>query len=202
MNAALGFVLALLLLTLPLAASTPWTPIVALLEKSVVAIATDAGACTGFVINEEKHYVLTAAHCDGKDIYADNEPAKVVSKDVKKDLMVLEVKDLDRPALALAKENPKVGDEVASFGYGYALERPLFRVVHISDDRTYIPHDGIGGPLLVIDATFVPGQSGGPVVDTSGAVVMLVQLGTDRVGMGAGAEIIHAKVGRFFGRKK
>jgi S1-C subfamily serine protease len=46
----------------------------------------------------------------------------------------------------------------------------------------------------------VPGMSGGPVVDASGQVVMIVQLASDRVGLGIGAESIRAKVGRFFAK--
>jgi S1-C subfamily serine protease len=110
---------------------------------------------------------------------------------------VLSIEDSDRPALKLAKENPKVGDEAASFGYGYGLERPLFRLTHISAE-TYIPYDGIGGPLFMTDATFVPGQSGGCVVNAAGEVVMMVQMGTNSVGMGVGADTLRQKVGKYW----
>ena len=45
---------------------------------------------------------------------------------------------------------------------------------------------------------FVPGQSGGPVVNEKGEVVMIVQMGTNIVGLGVGTETIRDKVGRFF----
>ena len=114
--------------------------------------------------------------------------------------MVIEVPDLTRPALRLAKTNPKIGDEVASLGYGYGLERPMFRTTHISDDETYIHENGIGGPFMVTDDVCVGGQSGGPVINHAGEVVLIVQRGGGGVGMGVGAEMIRAKVGRFFGK--
>jgi S1-C subfamily serine protease len=192
--------LSLFAFSLPTMASTDWRLAAEKVARSAVFIESKEGSCTGFVIDNDRDYVLTAAHCDAKDLFVDQSPAKVISKDVKKDLMVVHIDDLDRPALKLAKDNPKTGDEVASFGYGYGLERPMFRVTHISDDKIYIPYEGIGGPLVAVDATFVPGQSGGPVVNVEGDVVMVVQLGTPIVGFGVGAETIKDKVGKYFQR--
>jgi S1-C subfamily serine protease len=184
-----------------------WAALVKALEKSVVTIErNDAGvSCTGFIINsrakdkddDDVDYVLTAAHCEAAKLWADQSVATIIAKNKEKDLIVLSIEDSDRPALKLAKENPKVGDEAASFGYGYGLERPLFRLTHISAE-TYIPYDGIGGPLFMTDATFVGGQSGGPVINADGEVVMMVQLGTNSVGMGVGAETIRSRVGKYW----
>jgi hypothetical protein len=90
----------------------------------------EQGSCTAFVINEKENYVLTANHCfgtdvEGKDILVDNTPAKLVAKDAKHDLMVLYVKGLDKPALHMAKSDPRVGDEIASYGFGLGLDRVL-----------------------------------------------------------------------------
>src|SRR5688572_4333579 len=154
-------------------ARTDWAALVKALEKSVVTIErNDAGvSCTGFVINsrakdkeEDVDYVLTAAHCEATKLWADQSVATVIAKNKEKDLIVLSIPDSERPAMKLAQDNPKVGDEVASFGYGYGLEKPLFRLTHISAE-TYIPYEGIGGPLFMTDATFVNGQSGGPVIN-------------------------------------
>ena len=181
-----------------------WSPIADKLSKSVVYIETASGSCTGFVVHadvkkdgDDLDYILTAAHCDGKELFADQTAAKVIWKDTKKDLLILAVADLGRPALTIARQDPKRGEEVMSFGYGYGLERPMLRVTHIADDRTYIPEGGIGGPLLVTDATFVSGQSGGPVINQAGEVVMMVQRGSSSVGMGVGAEVMRSKAGRY-----
>jgi S1-C subfamily serine protease len=192
-------------------AMAQWQPIAEQVEKAIVTIGKDDTHCTGFVINDQAirkddskakvDYILTADHCDAPDLLADNMPAKVLYKDAKKDLLVLEVDDTERPALKLAKSDPKIGDEVASYGYGFALERPMFRVTHIADDKTYIPEEGIGGPFIVTDAVFVGGQSGGPVVNQAGEVVMIVQRGGSGVGLGVGAEVIKAKAGKYFAKE-
>lgn len=193
-------------LTTPSMAMSDWAPVAEKLGKSVVYIETTSGSCSGAVVDDKagkdgsKDHVLTAAHCDGKEIYADGAAAKVISKDTKKDLMVLEVDDLGKPALPLAKSNPKTGNEVASYGYGWGLERPMFRTSHVSDDNTYIPENGIGGPFIVVDTQFVPGMSGGPVVNQAGEIVLIVQQGGGGVGIGVGAEVIKSKVGRYFGK--
>lgn len=186
-----------------------WNAVALRLAKSVVYIETKHGSCTGFVIHdaaknkdkEDVDYVLTAAHCEGDDLYADQTVAKVIWKDTKKDLLVLEVADLGRPSLPIAQANPKVGDSIASFGFGFGLERPMFRTAIVSDDKTYIPEDGIGGPLIVIDADYVSGMSGGPVVNVAGEVVSIVQRGSSGVGLGVGAETLRDKVGRYLQKR-
>ena len=212
MRVVLSFTLALFLFCFPAVATmqSAWGEIAQTLTQSTVFIKNSKGSCTGFVVHDhakggkdkddDVDYVLTAEHCNGPDLYVDKHPATVKTKDDSKDLMILEVEDLERPQLTVAKRNPKVGDEVASYGYGYGLERPLFRVAHVSDDQSYIPFEGVGGPLIALDASFVPGQSGGPVVNAAGQVVMIVQMGSNIVGLGVGAETLHDKVGRYFGK--
>jgi len=203
-------VLTAVIVTAATVAAADWATLADKLAKSVVYIETKSGSCTGFVIdaeatNKDKQSVdrvMTAAHCEGAELFVDQTVAVVLWKDTKKDLMVLEVPDLGRPAVLLAKENPKIGDAVASYGYGWGLERPMFRTAHVSDDDTYIPEDGIGGPFIVIDADFVGGQSGGPVINAAGEVVLIVQRGGDGVGIGVGAEVMRAKAGRYFAKPK
>jgi S1-C subfamily serine protease len=197
---ALALLLVLLATALP-GAAADWAAVIKQVERSLVFIETDESACTGFVINAEKRYVLTAAHCDGKSLWADSVKAEVIFKDTKKDLLVLEVKYLaDRPALRLAAKNPSRGEEVMSAGFGYALERPFFRKANVQDDQLTIPEAGIGGPYVSTDAPFVAGQSGGPVVNLQGEVVAIVQRGdSGTTGIGVGAEIIRARTGRFWG---
>jgi S1-C subfamily serine protease len=187
-----------------------WAALVKTLSKSVVAIERDdkGVSCTGFVINskirkdeDDVTYVLTAAHCEAPKLWADQAEAKVVAKNTEKDLMVLSMEHLDRPALYLAKEDPNVGDELGAFGYGYGLEKALFRLTHISA-QTYIPYEGIGGPLYMTDSTFVGGMSGGPVINAAGEVVMMVQRGTSSVGIGVGADTMRSKIGRYCEKPK
>lgn len=186
------------------AASSPWVAVAKTVERSVVYIESKGGRCSGFVVDGKRDYILTAAHCagednEGKDMTVDSQTVKIVAKDKKRDLMILEVKGLGKPAIHFAKDNPKIGEEVASYGYGYGLDRPLFRVAHISDDKTQLP-DVEGGARLAVDAGFVPGQSGGPVVDTEGNVVMIVQMGNASVGLGQGCDTIRDRFGKYFER--
>ena len=201
---ALSLALALLAVG-PMSAADPWPAIVKRVEPAIVSVETSDGSCTGFVIDAARKYVLTAAHCDGKDLYADRVAASVVSKDTHKDLLVLEVKELDphRTALTLAAKNPEVMEEVVSIGYGYALERMFYRSARITDNAVMIPEGGVGGPYVGTDAPFIGGMSGGPCVDISGHVVAIVQRSDgSALGIGVGAEIIKERVGRFFAQEQ
>lgn len=173
----------------PLSTYAQWEAVNEKLRDSVVEV---NGTCTGFVINND--LVLTAAHCEEKEMFADTLRAVVVMKDPKKDLMVLRVKGLERPALQLAAKDPVVGQQVASLGFGYGSEEPMFRLTYIASVGATVNGRS---PLLVTDAAFVPGQSGGPVVNAAGEVVMMVQLASDRVGAGDGVEVLRKKVSRF-----
>lgn len=182
-----------------------WQDVVKKVEKAVVYIEVQGeGACTGFVINSEKKYVMTAAHCYGEKLWVDRVTASIVSLDTKQDLMVLEVKDLDpaKNQIALAAKNPEIRQDVMSVGFGYALERPQFRSTTVSDNAL-IADVGIGGPFVAVSTSFTPGQSGGPVVDINGDVVSIVQRGDGgTLGLGVGAEMINARMGRFFALRK
>lgn len=184
-----------------------WTKTADTLAKSIVFITTADGSCTGMVLNAhakgDKDLILTAAHCHqpGKEIYVDSMAAKVTFKDLRKDLLILEVDDLDRPAVVLALKNPVQGEDVGSLGYGYGLEQPMFRLAHVSNPAIDVP-DVEGGPFVMIDAGFVGGMSGGAVVNAQGEVVSIVQRASGLVGIGVGVEAIRSKVGKFLEKPK
>lgn len=193
------FLIALGLVLISTPAFADWTLVAKQLKESIVFIQTEVGSCTGFVIDNDRDFVLTAAHCDGKEMYVDLAPAKVRAKDTKNDLMVLHVEGIDRPALKLAAMDPVLGAEVASYGYGFGLEQPLFRQAHISAMNVNITGGGGSGNLIALDSNFIPGQSGGPTVNVKNEVVLIVQLGSSAgVGLGVGANTIREKVGRYF----
>lgn len=185
---------------IPTITATDWTKVVTETGKSVMRLETeDGGTCTGFSIDKTRDYVLTAAHCQGVGLTADGVLAEEVWKDRKKDLMVLRVKHHGKPALKLAAKDPSIGQEVMSVGYGYALDRPMYRMAHISDNEVYIAiGDSVFGPFLATDAAFVSGQSGGPIVDLAGNVAMIVQRASNTVGIGVGAETMRDKVDKYF----
>lgn len=203
MNLRFLLVLGLCVVGTPIHAAD-WADVIKRAEQSIVFVEIgNAGSCTGFVIDQVRHYVLTAAHCapgEHEVLWVNNVPAKVISRDSKKDLLVVKAEDIDPllPALQLAPTNPVRGQEVMSCGYGMGLERPFFRQAHVQDDATMIPEEGIGGPFISLDSAFVGGQSGGPVVNHDGQVVMIVQRASNTVGIGVGADIIRVRMGRFF----
>ena len=197
-------VLLTVLLVPSVASAADWSLVFNKIKDSVVYVESNEGSCTAFVIDEEKDLVLTAAHCyaDVKELYVDKKPVgKIVHKDTKKDLMVLHVPDIDRPSIALAKDDPKIGDEVASYGYGYGLEQPFFKAHHVMGSDIHINEQGIGGPLVGVDTSYDPGMSGGPLVNTSGELVGIVQMGNDSIGFGVGTDTLRDKVGRYFSTK-
>jgi S1-C subfamily serine protease len=179
-----------------------WSSTITKLEKSIVYVESADGGCTGAVIDQAKHYVLTAAHCYSDKVFVDLTPATLIAVDTHQDLMVLAAPLMDptRPALKLAAEDPKRGSEVMSAGYGYAIESAQFRIAHVADNN--FRAEGIAQTFFALDATFVPGQSGGPVVNSDLEIVMIVQRGSESVGVGIPATTIRARVGRFFATSK
>lgn len=181
------------------AAPDPWPGVVTHVQKALVSVESNDGSCSGSVIDTVRKYVLTAAHCDGAELYADRVVAHVLAKDTHEDLLILRVEDLDptRTALTLAVKNPAIQQQVLACGFGYALERPFWRSSRIADNATVIP--GLAQTYIATDATFQPGQSGGPVVNDRGEIVAIVQRGDSAtMGVGVGAEMIRERVGRFF----
>ena len=184
--------------------ASKWTPIADRLAESVVFIELFAGtqaqgSCTGFIIDNTKHLVLTAAHCDAEKILANGTVTYKMFKDERKDLLVLRANNIDGPEIALASNSLERGDEVASMGYGYGLEDPMFRVGHVSNIRMEI--EGLSGPFVLIDSSFVPGMSGGPVVNDKGELVLIVQRTGEGFGIGVDSTVMRDKVGKYFSKK-
>ncbi len=53
---------------------------------------------------------------------------------------------------------------------------------------------------MSLDSAFVGGQSGGPVVNAAGEVVMIVQRASITVGISVGADVIRERMARFFSK--
>lgn len=181
----------------PMFALTDWTSVAEKIKQSIVRIDTKEGICTGVVIDKDRKHVLCAGHCYAeKELFIDHTPAATIYYDPRrKDLLVLKATDLDKPALKLAAHDPKVGSEVASWGFGYGLDEPLFRSANVSG-HVSIPE--VGGPFVMVDSAYVGGQSGGAVFNLTGEIVAIVQMSDNRSGIGVGAETIKERVGRFF----
>ncbi len=194
--------LALLLLSFTsVSAATDWVAVAERLEQSVLQISDN---CSAFSIDDDRDYVLTAKHCTSDDLtkptVVDLTPARVIADDVQYDLAVLHVPGMDKKALALAAEEPHAGIEVASLGFGMGLKGWMFRHAWVANRDLTIP--GLDGSWIMIDGAFVGGQSGSPVVNASGEVVLIVQMSTSTSGIGRGADLLRKRVGKYFTRPK
>src|SRR5262249_27080378 len=102
-----------------------------------------------------------------------------------------------RPILALAKNDAVVGEEVASYGYGYGLDQPLARIAHVSARN--VDYQGITYTML--DSPVIRSQSGGPVLNATGEIAMVVIGTNDVAALAMPASQIRKHIGRFISRK-
>ncbi|HEX2914346.1 MAG TPA: trypsin-like peptidase domain-containing protein [Chloroflexia bacterium] len=105
-------------------------------------------------------------------------PAQFVGRDISSDLAVLRVADLNVEKAALSADAPRVGQLILAVGRP-SPEGPMASIGIIS---------AVGGPLrtrqgvtldrfLQTDAIPYPGFSGGPLIDSEGAVVGVMSTG-------------------------
>jgi len=125
-------------------------------------------------------YLLTNAHAvegcrevlvsgDG----AHGAPARIVATDKRNDLALLQAKDTHVEPIAFRKGLPRLGESV--FAYGY----PLSTVLATSGNFTAGMVSALVGmrddsSRLQVSAPVQPGNSGGPLLDSRGAVVGVV----------------------------
>ena len=140
------------------------------------------GSGSGAVIDHQGH-VLTNYHVveDANDIevtLADRQPAKanLVGYDAEHDIAILQL--IDPPAelypIELGQsDNLKVGQRVYALGNPFGLERTITTGIISALNRT-LPSRVPGRDLQSIiqtDAALNPGNSGGPLLDTSGRLI-------------------------------
>ena len=145
---------------------------------------TDIG--TGFLVGNR--LVATVEHVvDGGQTITLKQNGKVVAhatvigSDSARDLALVRT---DKPIrghhFVVATRSPQLGDDVAAIGFPLALPLTVTRGTVSGMDRT-IPIDGLKRRNLIqTDAAVNPGNSGGPLITDSGAVVGLVDLGTSQ----------------------
>lgn len=170
---------------------TTFTKMVDKVSSSVIRITgvEEEGhfTCTGFVIAANR--VLTAGHCAGAEMNADGQAATILKVDEMNDLMLLQVSTA-KHALQL-RTSPLVRfEEVTSIGYGFGWTQ--LTVLH-NDVMlvTHIPAMGIA-PGIITQTEYIGGMSGGPVVDSHGRVIGMVQRGGRGTGYGVGTLIMRA----------
>ena len=156
-------------------------------------------ACSGFAIDAQRQLFMTAAHCRGEGrVGVNHEIAWVVYENATLDLMVLQSVGVSVPALTPRTEPITTGLAVAGVGHAYGFELPQMRTSVVSHPYMMIP------PLkrffLVFDQAPIGGQSGGPIVDASGNVVGIIQMGNAYTGLAQPIEVILKASSAFWAR--
>lgn len=168
----LSLILLCSLVSFPAAANKSLSDIM----RSVVYLDGEAGHCTAFAVSVRQF--LTAKHCIdsmGK-LSINNEESVVITIDHKHDLALISGPII--APLEMASREPELGDEVVLIGWprDWADQKPLLffgRVaalkiaMKVDDNQKHemnFFHEGGGG-----------GMSGGPIVNTHGQVVGLIQ---------------------------
>jgi S1-C subfamily serine protease len=164
------------------------SPVVQEAARSVVKVRGDAPACarriegSGFVYADG--YVMTNAHvvsgtrAVSVEVDGARQPADVVVYDPARDLAVLYAPGLDAPAMSFADGVAGEGDDAIVLGY--PMEGPFdAREARIRDMREITGPDiyqssQVTREVYTIRALVRSGNSGGPLIDTSGDVLGVI----------------------------
>jgi len=142
------------------------------IRESLVIIETDSGCASGFITEQDgKKYLMTNYHVlantkniqfylvDGKQIY----PESVELSDTL-DLarFALNETNITFKALTMSSVHPSIGDDVSVYGNsdGKGVVTELHGKI-----------TGMGPETIEVDATFVRGNSGSPIINDQGKVV-------------------------------
>ncbi len=150
-------------------------------SPSVVAISTDSGSGTGFVIDQQGH-IVTNNHVvdDTTDIEVaffegPLARAQIVGLDPDSDLAVLRVNlpaDQLQPVEFGDSDSLFIGQTVLAIGSPFGQRWTLTSGIISALDRTIsgLTNFSIGGTIQT-DASINPGNSGGPLLDLNGRVI-------------------------------
>lgn len=150
-----------------------------MLAAAVVTVESDQGSGTGFYLSREGH-ILTCAHVAGRAKFVRVRtstgrelPGEVLAADPKRDVALVKTQSTPFDPLSPRRDNPKVGDEV------YALGSPLGNAFSGTLTRGVIGglRDLDGMSYLQSDVSCLPGSSGGPLLDATGSVIGITDLG-------------------------
>lgn len=134
------------------------------------------GGGSGFIV-EENGIIVTNAHVIGKadEILVQLSdrrelPAKLIGKDDRSDVAVLQIDAKNLPAVKIANiDGLKVGQWVMAVGSPFGLDYTATQGIISSLGRN-LPSDSYT-PFIQTDAAINPGNSGGPLFNTSGEVI-------------------------------
>lgn len=171
--------------------STSYIQFVDTVSASIVHVTGEAGKCTGEIIAQDR--VLTAGHCYQNPIYSDGEIATVIRNDPAVDLMLLKVPTGKRPTLVLQDASVEPYTLLVAFGYAYGIPKLTVFPVLVLFPKFPAPWNrNHTKPGIVVQPSYIGGMSGGPVVNSAGEMVGIIQQGDGHVGYGIGVVLIRA----------
>lgn len=152
--------------------------LVARASPAVVGVERRRGQGSGVVLAQDG-FVLTNAHVaegggplrvrlSGERVVR----GEVVGRDERTDLAVVRAEASELPAVALSERRLRVGELVLAIGNPLGFERSVSAgVVSALHRNLAAPRAGVLEGLVQTDVAVNPGNSGGPLLDASGAVV-------------------------------
>jgi S1-C subfamily serine protease len=197
----------LLLLPVPTSAQTDWVLVANRVGQSLVrldGIAPDGSRwiCSAFSINKSKRFFLTAAHCFAPVMGVGPHQAQAIYFNDRLDLMVVWVPGLERTALSHRPHTAPRGLPVAALGFAEGWPAYSLRAGHIQLAdillTVQIGQTELTERFMLVDFAVIGGQSGGPVVDSQGRVVSVVQAGNSTTGLGRPLDIILEAIGAYW----
>ena len=145
---------------------------------------------SGFIIDPQG-YILTAQHVvdRAKEIeirLADFQrlPARVIAADSQIDVAILKIQtERELAILSLGDSNAiRVGDLTVLFGFPFGRESSMNLGIISRAGRSY--PDSASYEFIQTDAGAYPGGSGGPLLNSSGHVIGMITMASDRGNMG------------------
>jgi hypothetical protein len=178
----LGAVLALAPATIPTASIQP-------LQIANTEGGDDRTICTAFSINEQAKYWATAAHCVLQDddeghthvrqVRMGNLPVTVMHVNALLDIAVMRA-GVSAPAIKLGAR-PVIGDPIRVYGYMWGAFTPTL----FNGTIAALNIEADGAHYTLFDMRVAGGHSGSPILDASGAVVSVMQIGAGGFSGGA-----------------
>ncbi len=150
-------------------------------QKTLLRIEAGRATGSGFLVSSSGH-ALTSAHVVGKNKKVlvqmrdgTSAEAKVVRRNEDGDMALLQIEaDREFPFLDLEDATTlKSAQQVTVVGFPLGLETAVVTRGIVSAAPLYLP--GLATPLIQIDASVNPGNSGGPLLNESNRVVGIVE---------------------------
>jgi len=186
-------------------------------QQEIEKVEQDIG--TGFVVLAEKNQkllVITNRHVvENRNlkylVYDSENTAHLVTniyRDPNNDLAILEVENLNLPALSLGNSDEiQIGESVIAIGTALGEFRNTVTSGIISGvGRGIRPSDGFGRQkeelenIIQTDAAINPGNSGGPLINARGEVIgvnVAVSVGAENIGFALPINIIKSSIENF-----